>query len=254
MLTTPLCRDQANPIFIMLFVNTAGKISPSITLVSGLKTEEELLEAEKFMIHIFGAQRYGYNICAGGRGAVGWKPSAETKAKMSAAAISGNHGQRLQSPENQAKRVPAYQKSLADHGGSFHKEGTVKKIRDARAKQDEAQRLIAFKGWYKDGDAERRARAADTHRGSKHDMTAGGSKAISDVLKRTNAKRWQDHSIVGQRFGRLVVESKYGPNYRGLLQWNCVCDCGGLKIATTSLLREGKVKSCGCLARKGRIV
>nr|DAM36830.1 MAG TPA: PVL ORF-50-like family [Caudoviricetes sp.] len=29
--------------------------------------------------------------------------------------------------------------------------------------------------------------------------------------------------------------------------WGCICDCGNYKIVQGKLLRNGKVKSCGCL-------
>lgn len=57
----------------------------------------------------------------------------------------------------------------------------------------------------------------------------------------------QAPNIVGQRFGRLVVESR-APNptttVRGV--WNCVCDCGNKTVASTNDLRRGHSTSCGC--------
>lgn len=53
-------------------------------------------------------------------------------------------------------------------------------------------------------------------------------------------------NLAGQRFGKLTV--------RGLAQtrplkrrWYCVCDCGNACNADQGKLREGTVKSCGCL-------
>ena len=57
------------------------------------------------------------------------------------------------------------------------------------------------------------------------------------------------------RFGNLTVlkksnEKKYGTQ----TQWVCLCDCGGIKIATTSSLNGGRVTTCGCsLSRRGNI-
>jgi hypothetical protein len=48
--------------------------------------------------------------------------------------------------------------------------------------------------------------------------------------------------LVGQRFGRLVPL-----RYTGRWAWECLCDCGNRTVATTSNLRRGTHKSCGCL-------
>ena len=54
--------------------------------------------------------------------------------------------------------------------------------------------------------------------------------------------------LTGQRFGRLTaleyVTSK--PRFK----WRCRCDCGVETTVTTSNLREGHTKSCGCLQRE----
>lgn len=48
--------------------------------------------------------------------------------------------------------------------------------------------------------------------------------------------------ITGQRFGRLIAVK-----YLGNSKWKCQCDCGIEHIATGSNLRNGSIKSCGCL-------
>ena len=221
-------------------------------LITGLLTEEELLLREKEAIEKTGAQVVGYNICAGGRGAIGWKPSEKTKQRISAS-NRGKHRERLLSPENQKKRVAAWQESLETHGGSFQTSESIVKIKEARAAQDESTRLKGFRKFEAEHGAERRKRAAATHRGMSHKMTSEGSLAISEAFKKSSAIRWSTHSIVGQVFERLTVESEAGRNKRGLIQWNCRCDCGGYTIATTTLLRTGHKKSCGCLAKEQSI-
>jgi hypothetical protein len=53
-------------------------------------------------------------------------------------------------------------------------------------------------------------------------------------------------SIVGQRFGSLVVlgesHKKHSHTY-----WRCKCDCGKEHTTENNRLRRGAVKSCGCL-------
>lgn len=54
--------------------------------------------------------------------------------------------------------------------------------------------------------------------------------------------------LTGQKFGRLlVVEQNRDKRY---VRWKCLCDCGGVTITTTSKLKSGHTKSCGCLQRE----
>ena len=57
-------------------------------------------------------------------------------------------------------------------------------------------------------------------------------------------------SLIGVRFGRLVVidkESKYGKT-----TWKCKCDCGNECVVTRASLTTGKKRSCGCLEEESR--
>lgn len=56
-------------------------------------------------------------------------------------------------------------------------------------------------------------------------------------------------SLVGTRFGRLVVTEEVGRDKHQEVLWRCVCDCGNEKIVVGSLLTSGKTRSCGCLFR-----
>lgn len=64
--------------------------------------------------------------------------------------------------------------------------------------------------------------------------------------------------IVGQRFGKLVVES-FSHFYvkpsdgKKEKRWLCRCDCGGTTITSKRKLQTGWTESCGCLqkTRKG---
>ena len=56
--------------------------------------------------------------------------------------------------------------------------------------------------------------------------------------------------LVGQRFGRLVVESYQGTNKHQKSLWRAFCDCGGETIVITGCLRNGSSRSCGCLHRE----
>lgn len=56
--------------------------------------------------------------------------------------------------------------------------------------------------------------------------------------------------ITGQRFGRILVLRFSGMDKYGKATWLCKCDCGIEKIICGVLLRNGNVKSCGCLNRE----
>ena len=54
-------------------------------------------------------------------------------------------------------------------------------------------------------------------------------------------------NILGQKFGRLVVQKFNGKNKHGQFLWECKCDCGEECISLGHLLRTHKKKSCGCI-------
>ena len=57
------------------------------------------------------------------------------------------------------------------------------------------------------------------------------------------------YELTGKKFNRLTVISPAGTDGRQHRLWECKCDCGGTTFATTSDLRHGHKKSCGCLKR-----
>lgn len=50
---------------------------------------------------------------------------------------------------------------------------------------------------------------------------------------------------IGSRFGKLTVVSRASV-VRGLVTWNCACDCGKQAVTSGSALRLGHTTSCGC--------
>lgn len=66
------------------------------------------------------------------------------------------------------------------------------------------------------------------------------------------------NDLRGQRFGRLTVSQikvrgvRHG-GQKSLTRWWCVCDCGGGRLATTSMLRSGGVTQCRVCAKPNRI-
>lgn len=53
-------------------------------------------------------------------------------------------------------------------------------------------------------------------------------------------------SIVGMRFGILVVKEFAGLNKQKRRQWLCECDCGKSKIIRADALSSGTTTTCGC--------
>jgi len=58
------------------------------------------------------------------------------------------------------------------------------------------------------------------------------------------------YNLVGAKYGKLTVLSFshvrdiYGGKSK---MWNCICECGGTTVQSTSELNYGRTKSCGCL-------
>lgn len=50
---------------------------------------------------------------------------------------------------------------------------------------------------------------------------------------------------IGQKIGRLQIINT-APKKSGKPQWECSCDCGNIKMASTSFLLHSKMPSCGC--------
>lgn len=58
--------------------------------------------------------------------------------------------------------------------------------------------------------------------------------------------------LKGERFGKLVVIERT-ESVGGRATWLCRCDCGNLIKRQGKLLRQNKVKSCGCLKSENMI-
>ena len=56
-------------------------------------------------------------------------------------------------------------------------------------------------------------------------------------------KRYLD--LKNQRFGKLTVKKL--SYVKKMAYWECLCDCGNIKIAAGKFLRNGRAASCGCI-------
>ena len=55
--------------------------------------------------------------------------------------------------------------------------------------------------------------------------------------------------ITGVRSGLLVAIKPTGETKDNCVLWWCKCDCGGGRAAKASDIKNGRVKSCGCVPR-----
>lgn len=78
-------------------------------------------------------------------------------------------------------------------------------------------------------------------------LASGKSKSCGCLKSKASSNRMLK-DILGDRFGRVIVESKSGIIKDGKVSWNCLCDCGTRFVTTGRNLRRGVTKSCGCLA------
>lgn len=53
------------------------------------------------------------------------------------------------------------------------------------------------------------------------------------------------HSLIGQRFGRLVVLERADNTNDGHARWKCQCDCGNITIVEGRYLENNRITSCG---------
>jgi len=58
--------------------------------------------------------------------------------------------------------------------------------------------------------------------------------------------------LTGQRFGRLLVQSRAANSARGDSRWTVLCDCGVQTEVAGSHLRGGHTTSCGCTRKAAK--
>ncbi len=56
--------------------------------------------------------------------------------------------------------------------------------------------------------------------------------------------------LEGQKFNKLTVLSFSHMTKKSQSYWNCICDCGKEKIIRGGGLKNGNVKSCGCISKE----
>lgn len=63
------------------------------------------------------------------------------------------------------------------------------------------------------------------------------------------------NDLIGRQFGRLTVVANLGQTGRSHdTRWLCRCSCGGEKAVLASHLKDGHVRSCGCLRKETNVI
>lgn len=83
-------------------------------------------------------------------------------------------------------------------------------------------------------------------------LRKGQTKSCGCLNVETATKKGKNNAkdLTGQRFGKLVVKRKTDERKGSFCVWECECDCGNTYKVASGLLRNGTVKSCGCLHKE----
>lgn len=84
-----------------------------------------------------------------------------------------------------------------------------------------------------------------------YDLTHG--RTVSCGCNNVGKIAYNRKDITGQKYGRLTVIGLNEEKSRnGALYWDCLCDCGIKKTVNGYNLKNGNVRSCGCLGNENR--
>lgn len=81
-------------------------------------------------------------------------------------------------------------------------------------------------------------------------LTSGNTQSCG-CLQRDRTSEASFISLVGQRFGKLVVIQRVKNNRHNHVCYECKCDCGGTAFVDAGNLRRGITQSCGCIKSRG---
>ena len=87
-----------------------------------------------------------------------------------------------------------------------------------------------------------------------YNLNSGNTKSCG-CLQRDRTSEAQHISLIGNRYGKLVVLERVENNRFGHVCYRCKCDCGGETIVDAANLRAGgQTSSCGCIKSKGEMI
>lgn len=70
------------------------------------------------------------------------------------------------------------------------------------------------------------------------------------LVKSCGCIKHKEIDLTNKKFGNLTAIKKLDKKKNGQRIWLCKCDCGNIKEVRADKLRNGNVKSCGCLKKK----
>lgn len=71
------------------------------------------------------------------------------------------------------------------------------------------------------------------------------------VRKYAQEEKKKEENLIGKKFNRLTV-IEYDHSVKGHKYYKCQCECGNTRVVLSSNLKNGRVKSCGCLLKEKR--
>jgi hypothetical protein len=86
-----------------------------------------------------------------------------------------------------------------------------------------------------------------------YNLNSGNTKSCG-CLQKDRTSEASLISLVGNRYGKLLVVERVENNRLGHVCYRCKCDCGGETIVDAANLRNGNTNSCGCIKSKGEMV
>lgn len=86
-----------------------------------------------------------------------------------------------------------------------------------------------------------------------YNLNSGNTKSCG-CLQKDRASEASLISLVGNRYGKLLVVERVENNRFGHVCYRCKCDCGGETIVDVANLRNGNTNSCGCIKSKGEMI
>ena len=86
-----------------------------------------------------------------------------------------------------------------------------------------------------------------------YNLNSGNTKSCG-CLQKDKASEASLISLIGNRYGKLLVIERAENNRFGHVCYRCKCDCGGEAIVDAANLRNGNTNSCGCIKSKGEMI
>ena len=95
---------------------------------------------------------------------------------------------------------------------------------------------------------------SELRRGRTKSCGCVSKKQAKDNIKIAQLKNLNNSTLIGKKFGKLIVIQELHEKQNGYRLWKCKCDCGNFTIANTNILNKGHKISCGCLQSKGEMI